>query len=148
LNTKHVFGETVKIPPATKEIRAKVRLHSQEHHIALQVIEGEMRTCAKAQILHQLIADLPPIPTEPRHAGKVNGTSHPNGDSHDLDHEHEHKVLDYVTLASMTDGYMVTDMKDLVSGAMQQAIMRAAKTGTDSVSSPCPCSSSKLRVAS
>ena len=26
LNTKHVFGETVKIPPATKEIRAKVRV--------------------------------------------------------------------------------------------------------------------------
>lgn len=35
--------------------------------------------------------------------------------------------LDYVTLGSMTEGYTASDLKDLVGGALQQAIIRSAQ---------------------
>jgi peroxin-1 len=35
--------------------------------------------------------------------------------------------LDYVTLASMTEGYTASDLKDLVGGALQQAVVRCTQ---------------------
>ena len=36
--------------------------------------------------------------------------------------------LDYVTLASMTEGYTAADLKDLVGSALQQAVIRCAQS--------------------
>jgi len=36
--------------------------------------------------------------------------------------------MDYVTLASMTEGYTAADLKDLVGSALQQAIIRCAQS--------------------
>jgi peroxin-1 len=68
------------------------------------------------------------VPVQSALSNKANGAHYANS------LETEHKVLDYVTLASMTDGYMATDMKDLVGGALQQAIMRVSRTGEGKVS--------------
>ena len=68
------------------------------------------------------------MPFQSALSNRANGAHHVNG------MDKEHKVLDYVTLASMTDGYMATDMKDLVGGALQQAIMRVSRTGEGKVS--------------
>jgi SpoVK/Ycf46/Vps4 family AAA+-type ATPase len=40
----------------------------------------------------------------------------------------EVEELDYVTLASMTEGYTAADLKDLVGSALQQAIIRCAQS--------------------
>ena len=37
--------------------------------------------------------------------------------------------LDYVTLASVTEGYTASDLKDLVGGALQQAVIRSTQSG-------------------
>lgn len=63
----------------------------------------------------------------------VNGTASSNRQAIDAATSPGRAVLDYVTLASMTDGYMVADMKDLVGGALQQAVIRAAKSGEQEV---------------
>lgn len=42
--------------------------------------------------------------------------------------------LDYVTLASMTEGYSISDLIDLVGSAIQQAMIRSAKSGDSHVS--------------
>lgn len=49
--------------------------------------------------------------------------------------------LDYVTLASMTEGYTASDLKDLVGGALQQAVIRSTQS-EESVS----CSASARRT--
>ena len=36
--------------------------------------------------------------------------------------------LDYVTLASVTEGYTASDLKDLVGGALQQAVIRSTQS--------------------
>jgi len=53
------------------------------------------------------------------------------GPSHGLDDANGDQFkneLDYVTLASMTEGYTVSDMKDLVGGALQQAVIRCTQS--------------------
>lgn len=42
--------------------------------------------------------------------------------------------IDFVTLASMTEGYSASDLIDLVGSATQQAMMRSAQSGDDQVS--------------
>ena len=48
-----------------------------------------------------------------------------NGDSSELD---------CVTLASITEGYTASDMRDLVEGAQQQAVIRTSQSGDSRVS--------------
>lgn len=40
----------------------------------------------------------------------------------------ESEQLDYVTLASNTEGYSASDLEDLVGAALQQAIIRSTKS--------------------
>ncbi|KAF8588870.1 AAA-domain-containing protein [Ramaria rubella] len=47
-------------------------------------------------------------------------------DSSSLQVEHEHP-LNFVSLATQTEGYLATDLSDLVSRALHQAMIRAAK---------------------
>jgi peroxin-1 len=42
--------------------------------------------------------------------------------------------IDYVTLASMTEGYSISDLIDLVGSATQQAMIRSTKSGDGHVS--------------
>lgn len=41
--------------------------------------------------------------------------------------------IDFVTLASMTEGYSASDLIDLVGSATQQAIIRSARSGDNHV---------------
>jgi hypothetical protein len=42
--------------------------------------------------------------------------------------------LDFVTLASKTEGYSISDLGDLVNNTLQQSMIRSSKEDTDSVS--------------
>jgi hypothetical protein len=42
--------------------------------------------------------------------------------------------LDFVTLASKTEGYSISDLGDLVNNTLQQSMIRSSKDDTDSVS--------------
>ena len=42
--------------------------------------------------------------------------------------------LDFVTLASKTEGYSISDLGDLVNNTLQQAMIRSSKDDMDSVS--------------
>jgi len=42
--------------------------------------------------------------------------------------------LDFVTLASKTEGYSISDLSDLVNNTLQQSMIRSSKDDTDSVS--------------
>ena len=45
--------------------------------------------------------------------------------------------LDFVTLASKTEGYSISDLGDLVNNTLQQSIIRSSKDDIDSVSYHC-----------
>jgi peroxin-1 len=49
---------------------------------------------------------------------------------------HQESSLDYVTIASSTEGYSPADLQDLVAGAAQQAMIRSAKSGESKVWRP------------
>lgn len=98
LNQRHIFGETIKIPPANKETRREVSL------LVYLYLPAD-----RIQILELLVQRQTPSST----AG---------GDRAELD---------YVTLASMTEGYTASDLKDLVGGALQQAVIRGAQSDED-----------------
>lgn len=85
LNTRHVFGETLKIPPLSKEVRQ--------------------------DILKEFVAAKGKRGKEGWERGEDVGDG-----------------LDYVLLGSMTEGYSVSDLSDLVQGATQQAIIRCTKS--------------------
>lgn len=99
--------------------------------LRLYYYEHEFPGLTRTQILRSLVNSVPHMPRNDRSNGssalKLKGIT--NGSS-----EHGAAVLDYVSLASMTDGYTAADMKDLVSGATQQAIIRCAKSGENDVS--------------
>lgn len=42
--------------------------------------------------------------------------------------------LDFVTLASKTEGYSISDLSDLVNNTLQQSMIRSSKDDIDSVS--------------
>jgi hypothetical protein len=42
--------------------------------------------------------------------------------------------LDFVTLASKTEGYSISDLSDLVNNTLQQSMIRSSKDDTGSVS--------------
>ncbi|ODO01366.1 hypothetical protein I350_06185 [Cryptococcus amylolentus CBS 6273] len=89
LNTRHIFGETVKVPALTKEVREEV---------LRGLVEESQRT-----------AD-----------GLVNGVE--GGGE-------EEEEMDYVVLGGMTEGYAMSDLNDLLVGAIQQAVIRTTKSG-------------------
>ena len=45
-----------------------------------------------------------------------------------ITHESDTTPLDYVTLASTTEGHTAADLKDLVGGAVQQSIIRSSQS--------------------
>jgi hypothetical protein len=45
--------------------------------------------------------------------------------------------LDFVTLASKTEGYSISDLGDLVNNTLQQSMIRLSKDDIDSVSYQC-----------
>jgi hypothetical protein len=45
--------------------------------------------------------------------------------------------LDFVTLASKTEGYSISDLGDLVNNTLQQSMIRSSKDDIDSVSYQC-----------
>lgn len=94
LNTRHVFGEILKIPPLSKEVRQ--------------------------DILREFVAAKGEMKMRRDERGEDTGDG-----------------LDYVLLGSMTEGYSISDLSDLVQGATQQAIIRCTKSReTDVRSSP------------
>ncbi|WVQ72931.1 hypothetical protein IAR50_002493 [Cryptococcus sp. DSM 104548] len=93
MNTRHIFGETVKIPALTKEVREDV--------------------------LRGLVEQSRGSPGSG--GGLVDGV--------EGGREGEDEEMDCVVLGGMTEGYTMSDLNDLLSGATQQAVMRATKSG-------------------
>lgn len=91
LTSKHIFGESMKVPPPKQETRREI----------LEAIVDSQQQDA-------------PL-------GQAN-------------HVEEEDALDYVTLAQLTEGYSASDLNDLVTGALQQSMIRGAKSGNVEVS--------------
>jgi hypothetical protein len=51
--------------------------------------------------------------------------------------ENGKKGLDFVTLASKTEGYSISDLGDLVNNTLQQSMIRSSKDDMNSVSYQC-----------
>lgn len=105
LNIKHVFGSSLKIPAATKGVRQEV---------------SPPANFPDQQILRLAVGDDLDLRTNTTAAGPSAPT--------------QQTSLDYVTLASMTEGYSAADLYDLVASARQRAIVRQVRSGENSVS--------------
>lgn len=90
LTSKHIFGESMKIPPPKQETRREI----------LEAVVNSQQQDA----------------------------------THQANHDEEEEALDYVTLAQLTEGYSASDLNDLVTGALQQSMIRGAKSGSIDVS--------------
>lgn len=82
-----------------------------------------------AKLTHQVLEH---IVTQAVHAASISGQPRLNGYHHLSDGPAA--GLDYVTLASTTEGYSIADLHDLVSAASQQSIIRSAKNAAPNVS--------------
>lgn len=82
LTSKHIFGDTVKIPPPKQETRREI-----------------LQSIVKSQSQPEI--------RSPEGAGE--------------------DELNYVTLATLTEGYSASDLNDFVTGATQQSMIRYAK---------------------
>ncbi|EIW73576.1 hypothetical protein TREMEDRAFT_67430 [Tremella mesenterica DSM 1558] len=102
LNASHVFGEILKIPALTKEVRREVSLLIREYFRA----NSKIFSAAIEKQLCSTTSELPDLNIHP----KAWGISHIG--------------LDLITLTSMTEGYSTSDLVDLVSAATQQAMIR------------------------
>ncbi len=131
INTKHIFGHTIKIPVPTKEVRRQVSLacHGGAPIRSVRQLtqcSKMLQSIVKQQQMSVVKAELPSRATVAANHHQNNNNGVP---------EEAKSELDFVTLGSMTEGYSPADLCDLVSGAMQQSMIRCAKS-SDQVGTP------------
>ena len=101
LTSTHVFSGVVQLKPPNKDARRDVCTCLPAPHAYLSNINTT----------HQILAGI--VQSKVADSGLQVQSKHP---------------LNYVSLATQTEGYLATDLRDLVSRAVHQATIRAAKT--------------------